>query len=123
MSLGPFTCKECGKSVPEVYYHKNLYGGCKECVDAVRDLNPLGSSYAPQWDDKSLVLVYENPKTGQVSYPGRNDREMPAKYAAAGFQEKRMRHLHEVNRFEKERGVINHAMNYNKGNLEPCDDR
>lgn len=67
------------------------------------------------WCLKDAVVVYENPKTGQISYPGRNDRPIPKRLADAGFERKEMRSLRQVEKFEKEHKVLNQAMHYDSG--------
>ena len=121
MSLGPFTCPQCEEPVRTLYYDKVLPGGCcRECLDYARG---HGVDKPVQWSDKSSVLVFENPKTGQVSYPGRNDRPMPEKYVKAGFRPKRMKHLHEVDSLTRKTGTVNQAMHFDEHTLPPCDDR
>jgi len=53
------------------------------------------------------AVVWENPGTGQVRYPGRNDAPMPARYAAQGFERRELTSLHAVEQFEREKGVRN----------------
>jgi hypothetical protein len=48
---------------------------------------------------------------------------MPKKYADAGFVPKRMRHLHEVDKLQRETGVVNQAAHFDQNSLPPCDDR
>ena len=123
MSL-PFTCNHCGQPCRPLYFDNDVLpkGNCRECLDMARGYakkvdNPV------QFTDASSVLVFKNPKTGQVSYPGRNDKSMPPKYAAAGFREHRMHHLHEVDKLQKETGVVNQAAHFDQNSLPPCDDR
>lgn len=59
--------------------------------------------------------MFENPKTGKVSYPGRNDVPLPKRLADAGFERKEMRSLRQVENFEKEHKVLNQAMHYDSG--------
>ncbi len=121
MSLGPFTCPQCGKPTSTLVSRRNIdFIGCQTCIDTA---DGHGPDRPVQWSDKSSVLVFENPKTGQVSYPGRNDRPMPKKYEQAGFRPKRMKHLHEVDALTRKTGTVNQAMHFDEHTLPPCDDR
>ena len=122
MTFDPFfTCNKCGGQTRTLLTRPDVdFVGCRACVDAALGHGP---EQPVQWSDKSSVLVFENPKTGQVSYPGRNDRPMPEKYADAGFVPKRMKHLHEVDKLQKKTGVVNQAMHFDQNSLPPCDDR
>lgn len=121
MSLSPFTCGQCGKPTRTLVARDEVpFIGCRDCINAALGHGP---EQPVQWSDKDSVLVFENPKTGQISYPGRNDRPMPKKYADAGFVPKRMHHLHEVDKLQRETGVVNQAANFDEHTLPPCDDR
>lgn len=76
---------------------------------------PSRRSYA-QWDDETAVLVHVDPKTGDIRYPGRHDAKLKP-----GYERQYLRSLPEVNKFEKERGVVNHVMHYD-GNGRAIDD-
>ncbi len=65
---------------------------------------------------RERAVVYENPLTGQVRYPGRADVPMPARYAAMGYQKREFVSAHELSRFEKEKGVANESLNCHSGN-------
>lgn len=58
-----------------------------------------------EWQDRDAIVVYEDPRTGKVFYPGRNDEPMPARYRKAGYVRKEMRSMQAVQKFEKEHGV------------------
>ena len=122
MTFDPFfTCKRCGKKTRTLRTRPDVdFVGCAACIDAAVGHGP---EQTVQWTDKDSVLVFENPKTGQVSYPGRNDRPMPEKYVKAGFRPKRMKHLHEVDKLQRETGVVNQAAHFDQNSLPPCDDR
>lgn len=65
---------------------------------------------------KERAVVYENPLTGQVRYPGRADVPMPARYAEQGYVRREFETAHALGRFEKAKGVANEALNCNSGN-------
>jgi len=121
MSLGPFTCGQCGQPTQTLVSRPSVdFVACRACIDIA---DGHGPDQPVQWSDKSSVLVFENPQTGQVSYPGRNDRAMPEKYVKAGFRPKRMKHLHEVDALTRKTGTVNQAMHFDEHTLPPCDDR
>lgn len=59
--------------------------------------------------------MFENPQTGKVSYPGRNDIPLPSRLAKEGFVRKEMRSLRQVENFEKSHGVRHEASHYDAG--------
>jgi hypothetical protein len=71
---------------------------------------------------KETTVVYENPKTGKVVYPGRNDAEMPKRYANRGYVRKELTSLTEVDRFSKSHSVVNERAHYDKGSGRGYDD-
>ena len=74
---------------------------------------PSGIRSIPsQWHPKDAVVVFEDPKTGEVVYPGRNDVPMPERYASRGFERKEMRNLRDVEKFERKHKVVNAAMHF-----------
>lgn len=62
------------------------------------------------------TVIWQDPKTGQVAYPPRNDSPMPERYRTAGYQRVEFEHARDVERFEKEKGVRNEKLWYNSGN-------
>ncbi len=70
------------------------------------------SPIAGTWSEKDKVVIYRNPETGEIAYPGRNDVPMPPRYAKRGFEEKELRSLAQVTAFEKEHKVVNEAMHF-----------
>jgi hypothetical protein len=68
------------------------------------------------------AVVWLHPKTGEVRYPGRNDTPMPKYYQRAGYQRHEFVSLHDLMRFERERGVVNEAVHYDRGSGRAYDD-
>jgi len=62
------------------------------------------------------TVVWENPATGKVSYPGRNDAPMPERYARRGYERRELRTLREVDAFSAAHGVVNEKAHFNSGN-------
>lgn len=67
-------------------------------------------------NSKDRVVVWQDPKTGKVSYPGRNDVPMPERYRQRGYVRVEMGSLKEIDRFSKQQGVVNERAHYNSGN-------
>lgn len=61
------------------------------------------------------TVVWEHPGTGQVAYPGKNNIPIPERYARMGYQRKEIRSLREVEKFEREKGVLNERAWFDKG--------
>lgn len=60
-------------------------------------------------------VVWKHPITGEVRYPGRNDVPMPQRYQRAGYQRHELTSLRALQQFERERGVVNEAVHYDRG--------
>lgn len=67
------------------------------------------------------TVVYVNPRTGDVRYPGRNDEPMPWYSRRDGYVEQRFRTLRDLRSFCKRRGLVNQATDYNRNSA--CYDR
>lgn len=65
--------------------------------------------------EKERTVVFEHPLTGEVRYPGRNDRPMPALYAQQGFERREFTSLRELDSFSKRKGMINEAAHFDRG--------
>jgi len=78
---------------------------------------PHGSTHgrAAAVDAAERCVVWENPHTGEVRYPGRNDVPIPERYARQGFERREMPTLSSLRRFENERGVVNEAAHWDRG--------
>jgi hypothetical protein len=58
------------------------------------------------------IVVFRNPQTGEVKYPGRNDQPMPDRYRHQGYERVELSTLHDATRFEKQHGVFNEVLHY-----------
>ncbi len=61
------------------------------------------------------TVVYKDPITGQIAYPGRNDQP-DNKYARRGWERVEFEHARDLEKFEKLHNVINEGLWYNSGN-------
>lgn len=68
------------------------------------------------------AVVWEHPTTGEVRYPGRNDRPIPEVYAKEGFVRKEFPTLRSLEAFEHSHGVINDKAHYDDGSGHSADD-
>lgn len=71
--------------------------------------------------ESERAIVFRNPQTGEVRIPGRADRPMHPKYAAAGFVREELPHLSDVRKLEKEKGLVHEATNYDNSSAEHRD--
>lgn len=55
-------------------------------------------------------VVWKHPKTGEVRYPGQNNSEMPKYYKDLGYERHEITSYPEHQKFCKEQGVVNHAV-------------
>ena len=72
---------------------------------------------------KERVVVFENPQTGEIRYPGRNDVPVPQRYIDQGFVRKELPTLRSVEKFENQHGVRNDLMHYDSGNSADQEER
>jgi hypothetical protein len=68
-------------------------------------------------------VVWENPNTGEVKYPGRNDIQIPDRYSKQGFVRRELTSLREVERFEKDHNVRSEIAWFDKGSGRGFDDK
>lgn len=78
---------------------------------------PHGSAYGRviAAHESERCVLWENPQTGEIRYPGRNDAPIPARYAQQGFVRKELPTLRDIQRFETARGVLNEKAHYDRG--------
>jgi len=62
-----------------------------------------------QLHPKDRPVVFENPQTGEVRYPARQDSPMMPGYKERGFERKEFTSYHEHQDWCKAHDVINHA--------------
>lgn len=67
------------------------------------------------------VVVYRGPE-GDVKIPGRADRPMHPKLAAAGYVRETLETVSDVRRIEKETGLIHEASNYSENSVQVLKD-
>jgi hypothetical protein len=63
------------------------------------------------------VTVMQNPQTGEVRIPGRGDRAIHPKYAAAGFELKTIDSIPQLRQLEKTQGLVHERSHYDSGSV------
>jgi hypothetical protein len=84
--------------------------------------------HLPAVHPRERVVVWRNPRTGNISYPGRNDAPMPERYRRLGYERVELPNLRSVERFERESAAAGHGVRseiawYDKGSGRGFDDR
>ena len=75
----------------------------------------IGKQHATAFDRTETTVVWKNPRTGKIEYPGRNDIPVPARLAAMGFERHELRSLKAVENFEQANGVRNERAWFDRG--------
>lgn len=70
------------------------------------NLSPLGVH------ESEAIMVWQNPATGEVRYPDRNDRPMPERYRQQGFERRTLKTLREADSFCGSHRLVNHKLHY-----------
>lgn len=91
-----FPCPKCGAKMDRAWY--------------------LPRRERTEWDMRDAVVVFKK-SDGSISYPGRNDSPTPQ-----GCERVVMRSLRAVEKFEREHGVKNEAVWFDKGSGRGFDD-
>lgn len=60
------------------------------------------------------VVVYENPRTGEIRIPGRGDRPIHPKLAAAGYERKVLDTSAQIRDVERKKNLIHERSHYNQ---------
>jgi DNA-directed RNA polymerase subunit RPC12/RpoP len=115
--LHDYECDSCGALVEDLPLQKKSHR-CPKCKKGTLQIifRSLLARNASALDSHSMTVVYEDPRTGKVAYPGRNDVPMPARYQQQGYVRKELRSLRELDRFSERHGLVNEAAHYNSGN-------
>lgn len=116
-----FFCEQCGE-VFECFKTAEL-GATATCSTCEREAQRvwMGKQHATAFHKTETTVVWRNPQTGKIEYPGRNDIPVPPRLAAMGFERHELRSLKEVERFEKHNGVRNERAWFDKGSGKSFD--
>ena len=61
------------------------------------------------------AVLFHNPQTGEVRYPGRNDHPMPAQYKQQGYERMELPSLRAIEQFEKQHKVRSEIAWFDRG--------
>src|SRR5215471_11271955 len=100
-------CPDCGK-------HIDIGDWPFACAGLGHDLHGTFWSGNSQVHASEKVVVYRGPD-GDVKIPGRADRPMHPKLAAAGYVRETLDTASQVRELEQKTGLIHEASNYNSG--------
>lgn len=84
---------------------------CKAKMEVRWDLDPK-RNFQHSVHPSERAVVYMDPKTGHVAYPGRNDRPMDARYKDAGYKRVEFESLRDLDKFCKQRNLVNDKANF-----------
>lgn len=117
MPLRDFKCTTCNLFFEDIY-------GPKDFDDAVHLVGAekcgvLEIQYNLRKQDASVhstekAVVFYHPKHG-FRYPGRNDTPMPKEYKKSGFERLELTSLRDLQRLEKQAGVVNERVHFDRG--------
>ncbi len=114
MAIHDVQCSKCDKIIKNVNLKANFSPSHEGCGGTLEILwTP--SQRVTQVHPKERAIVWYDPRTREVRYPGRNDVQMPERYRSAGFEKREFPHLHDLQRFEKEQNVISEVVHYDRG--------
>lgn len=111
-------CVECEAEEYDAGVEIGSLPPCEKCGGAMEirwDISQRKRQHRPTaltGDEKTVVYV--DPRTGNVAYPGRNDRPMEARYVNAGYERVEFSTLREVDKFCKERNLMNERANFDR---------
>jgi hypothetical protein len=117
MSRLDFQCPVCDAVRFDVEFHGEPHVSCIDCPAEMEVLWSSPSSRRASVHPSERAVVYENPTTGEVRYPPRNDQKAPE-----GFIRREMCNLSEIHQFEKEKGVRSEIAWFDRGSGRGFDD-
>lgn len=108
-------CSKCHEVIEDHFcspWPSHLPHGCGGELEILWTPSHRFDASAHPWE---RTVVYISPD-GKVSYPPRNDQEMPKRYRDAGYQRVEFEHAREVEKFEKAHNVCCEKLWFNSGN-------
>jgi len=66
--------------------------------------------WLPAAHPRERIVLWRDPKSGKVAYPGRNDVPMPVRYRRQGYERIELPNLRSVERFERESHAAGHGV-------------
>jgi len=83
---------------------------------------PRGFVHNASVHESERAVVWRNPQTGEVRYPGRNDAPIPERYQSQGFQRHELGSLAAIHQFEKQQNVRSEIAWYDRGSGRGADE-
>lgn len=106
-------CSKCGKIINN-YFASPWPSSIRHDDGGELEILWHGSPSHASVHPRERTVIYRDPTTGKVAYPGRNDQ--PSHYSNAGWERVEFEHARDLEKFEKSQGVINEKLWYNSGN-------
>lgn len=105
---GKVVCDDCGQELAV-----GMFPWCNG--------HGLGHGYKQGGFDAAVhprerTVVYENPETGKIRYPGRADVPIPERYRQQGYVKREFTTRRELEHFEKQNRVLADHLWCNSGN-------
>ena len=116
-------CKECGHEVADLFlrpWPDEL--PCSKCGRLMDIKWAIRTNHRPACHSSESVVVWEDPSTGEIRYPPRNDIPVSPKLAAMGFERRELTSLHQVESFEKSHNVRHERTWFDKGSDRSSDE-
>jgi len=108
-------CSKCG-TIIENYYASPWPSSIRHCEGGELEILWRSSLSSPAAAHPlNRTIVYRDPITGEIAYPGRNDIK-DNRYARRGWERVEFETAHDLEKFERDHGVLNEALWYNSGN-------
>lgn len=118
MPIHDVQCSKCGKIIENFYASPWPPSLCHDEDGGELQILWRGNSSSTfaAVHPRERTVVYKNPLTGEVAYPGRADCEMPKRYRDQGYERIEFEHARDLEKFEKSHKVVNEAYWHNSGN-------
>lgn len=105
----------CTGRIINAFINPNRLPRCPVCKGRTEINWMSGRSVPAAVHSKERSVVYRNPKTGSVAYPGRNDLPMPDRYARNGYERVEFDSLNKLDKFCAEKKLVNETASFDKG--------
>lgn len=117
MVIHDLKCEQCGLEQHDAAVTPGRLEPCESCggVMEIRwDISrrPIAVAMNPTLHPSDRVVVYRNPKTGNIAYPGANNQPMPERYRKDGYERLEMTTANGVKKFCKENKVRNERLDF-----------
>ena len=117
MIIHDLHCEKCNEQTYDIPVTIDALPKCATCQGPMEIWYGMGLRRAAEASVHSTerTVVFRNPKTGSIAYPGRTDVSMPERYRKGGYEKVEMHSLRELDKFCKDNNLMNHKANFNDG--------